>query len=43
MRRIEMGFNQWLYERLGVFSDDMTDEDYDMYYKQWLDWKEAQR
>lgn len=38
-----MGFNEWLYQRLGIFSDDMTDEDYDMYWEQYQEWLEENR
>lgn len=30
-----MSFEDWLYLMIGCFSDDMTDEDYDMYHEQW--------
>lgn len=37
-----MTFNEWLYRKIGCFSDDMTDEDYDMWYSQWEAEKEAE-
>ena len=36
----EMGFNDWLLEKYGITSDDMTDEDYDDFYAEYEDWKE---
>ena len=30
-----MSFNDWLFEKYGVFSDDMTDDDYDMFYAEY--------
>ena len=32
---IYKGFNDWLLEKYGVTSDDMTDDDYDMYYDEY--------
>lgn len=30
-----MWFNEWLLSKYGITSDDMTDEDYDLYYEQY--------
>ena len=38
---MEKTFNEWLYEKIGCFSDDMADEDYDTYYSQWEAEREA--
>lgn len=36
-RRINnMMFNDWLYENYGIFKEDLTDEDYDRYYSEYL-------
>ena len=38
-----MSFNEWLYQNTGYTAgDDMTDEDYDMYWEQYTEWKERQ-
>ena len=34
-----VGFNDWLYQKYGWFSDDMTDDDYDRY---WSEYEQAQ-
>ena len=31
-----MGFNEWLLDKYGVTSDDMTDDDYDYYFKKYV-------
>lgn len=31
-----MTFNEYLYKQYGIFSDDLTDEDYDVLYLQYL-------
>lgn len=30
-----LSFNEWLLKNFGVTSDDMTDDDYDMWYEQY--------
>lgn len=30
------GFNEWLYQKYGIYSDDLTDDDYDMYEDMYL-------
>ena len=30
-----MTFNEWLLKQYGITSDDLTDDDYDMYYAQY--------
>ena len=30
-------FNEWLLENFGITSDDMTDDDYDMWYEKYAE------
>lgn len=29
-------FNEWLYDKYGIFNDDLTDDDYDAYYNEYM-------
>lgn len=33
-------FEEWLLEEYGINSDDLTDDDYDMYHEEWENWRE---